>query len=240
MENQTTAVTSPITNSAPVRAAVICLVLAWVFALLPIPFISMMGMIAMNIAAFVLAIICMSKNAVKPGVGVLAGSLVGTPIMYFIGLGLMSAEIASAVADHSKQVAQVSQSKPKAQIQNSVAASTSAGASELAGKWKGHFVYPNGIKADFTMTLANPNGSLISGDMSEIDPNTKQSVGSVISGNFGQPPNTLAFKQVYSGQPEVECMGQYAAASKQISGTCSAGNIHADFVAKKETGWLIL
>jgi hypothetical protein len=240
MENQTATVAAPVTNTAPVKAAVICLILAWAFALLPIPFISMMGMIVMNIAAFILAIICMSKSAVKPGVGVLAGSLVGTPIMYFIGLGLMSAGIASAVTSHTKQVAQVPQSRPQAQIQNSVASSTSAGASELAGKWKGHFIYPNGIKADFTMTLANPNGSLINGDMNEIDPNTQQSVSSVISGNFGQAPNTLVFKQVYSGQPDVECTGQYAADTKQITGVCSAGNVRADLVAKKETGWFTL
>lgn len=240
MENQTTAVAASITNTAPVKAAVICLALAWVFALLPIPFISMMGMVVMNIAAFILAIICMSKNAVKPGVGVLAGSLVGTPIMYFVGLGLMSAGIASAVTAHTKQVAQTPPIQPQSQIQEPAPSSTSADASELAGKWKGHFVYPNGIKADFTMTLANPNGSLINGDMNEIDPNTKQSVSSVISGNFGQAPNTLIFKQVYSGQPDVECKGQYAADTKQIAGACSAGNIRADFVAKKETGWLIL
>ncbi|OGS87753.1 MAG: hypothetical protein A2061_06800 [Gallionellales bacterium GWA2_59_43] len=240
MENQTTTVAVPVTNAAPVKAAVICLVLAWVFALLPIPFISMMGMVVMNIAAFILAIICMSRSAVKPGVGVLAGSLVGTPIMYFVGLGLMSVGVANALIDHSNAAAQVQRSSPQAQINNSASANASIGASELAGKWKGHFVYPNGAKADFTMTLANPNGSLINGDMSEVDPNTKQSVSSVISGNFGNVPNTLAFKQVYSGQPEVECTGKYAGDSKQIIGVCSAGNLRVDFVAKKEGGWLAL
>lgn len=238
MENQTTTVAVPVTNTAPVKAAVICLVLAWVFALLPIPFISMMGMVVMNIAAFILAIICMSKSAVKPGVGVLAGSLVGTPIMYFVGLGLMSVGVANALVDHSKVAAQVQRSAP--QVENSASANAAIGASELAGKWKGHFVYPNGVKAEFTMTLANPNGSLINGDMSEVDPNTKQSVSSVISGNFGSASNTLAFKQVYSGQPEVECTGKYTGDSKQIIGVCSAGNIRADFVAKKEGGWLPL
>lgn len=235
MENQTTIDVSA-KNMAPVKAAVICLILAWVFALLPIPFISMMGMIVMNIAAFILAIICMSKSAVKHGVGVLAGSLIGTPIMYFMGLALMSAGVASAITGHSKRTAQETQPKQQAQAKSQEAASTSDEALDMAGKWKGQFVYPNGAKADFTMTLANPSGHLISGDMTEVDPNTKQSLGSVISGNASQ--GAIAFKQIYSGQPEVACSGQYLDSSKQIKGVCSVGNQSAEFVAKKETGWL--
>ena len=236
MENQTTAVAIPTSNSAPVKAAIICLVLAWVFALLPIPFISMTGMIAMNIVAFILAIICMSKSAVKNGVIVLVGSLIGTPIMYFLGLALFGSVLGNAMTGYNKRAAQVAQSKQQAQAKPREAANTPSGATELAGKWKGQFVYPNGVKADFKMTLANPSGNLINGDMSEIDPNTKQPVSSVISGNVSQ--NTVAFKQIYSGQLEATCSGQYSETSKQMTGRCSVGNMSADFTAKKNMGWL--
>lgn len=241
MEPQTAINTATPANTAPVKAAVICLILAWIFALLPIPLISMMGMTVMNVAALILAVICMSKSAVKQGVGILAGSLVGTPIMYFLGLALMSAGIlsagvASAITDHSNRTAQSTQPKQQPKTIPQETANAPSGAKELAGKWKGQFTYKNGAKADFTMTLANPNGSLINGDMSEIDPNTKQSISSVISGNVSQ--DAVSFKQVYSGQPEVTCSGKYSKISNQITGQCSVSNMSADFTAKKETGWL--
>lgn len=232
MENQSVSAV-PVANSAPVKAAVICLIIAWVFALLPIPFISMMGMIVMNVAAFILAIICMSKSAVKHGVGVLIGSLIGTPIMYFLGLAILGAGIGNAISGHSKQVAQSAHAKQKSQSDEPVKAS------EFSGKWKGQFAYPNGAKAEFTLTLNNPSGNLVNGDMSEVDPSTKQLVSSIVSGEIES--DMIEFTQRYSGQSqEATCTGQYSKISKQILGRCGAGNQYADFTAKKETGWLSL
>lgn len=245
MENQTTAIAVPANNTAPVKAAVICLILAWVFALLPIPFISMMGMIAMNIVAFILAIICMSKSAVKHGVGVLVGSLIGTPIMYFLGLALFGSVLGNAMTGYNKRAAEVAQSKQQTQAKQQAPAKTkdaedeSVKASEMVGKWKGQFIYSNGVKADFTMTMANPSGNLINGNMTEVDPNTNQSVSSIISGDFTPPINSIIFKQRYSGQPEeATCAGEYSVSTKLLRGTCSVGGQAAAFEAKKETGWL--
>lgn len=244
MENQTTAIAAPAINSAPVKAAVICLILAWVFALLPIPFISMTGMIAMNIVAFILAIICMSKSAVKHGVGVLVGSLIGTPIMYFLGLALFGSFLGNTMTGYSKHAAQVAQSKQQAQAKQQTPAKSkdadeSVKASEMVGNWKGKFIYPNGVKADFTLTMANPSGNLINGNMTEVDPNTNQSVSSIISGDFTPLINSIIFKQRYSGQPEeAACAGEYIVSTKLLRGTCSVGGQGAAFEAKKETGWL--
>jgi len=92
-------------STAPIKSAVICLMLAWFFALLPIPFISFGGMIVFNIAAFILAILCMSRNSVKSGIGILAGSLIGTPIMYFIGLAILAAGLTHSLNNHDKGAA---------------------------------------------------------------------------------------------------------------------------------------
>lgn len=117
--------------------------------------------------------------------------------------------------------------------------SVSVKASEIAGKWKGQFIYPNGVKAEFTMTLTNPSGGLMNGDMTELDPNTKQSVSSIISGDFIPSINGFTFKQRYSGQPEeATCAGEYSVSTKLLRGTCSVGGQAAAFEAKKETGWL--
>lgn len=233
-----------VTVTAPVKAAIICLALAWGFAILPIPFISMMGMIVMNIASFILAIICMSRNAVRPGVGVLAGSLIGTPIMYFVGLAVLGAGIASSLSNYNKHVV----AAPPVQ-NNSVPAVQSAKANsvavpptiDFAGKWKGQFIYPGKTgttTADFTMTLNTPGGDLLGGDMSEVDPNTKQSVRSVLSGSAAG--NAVNFTQSYGGKsPDGKCVGTYSATNKEITGRCTVLNQHADFSAKQEKiSWL--
>ena len=111
MQNSTTQIIQH--SAAPIKAAVICLMLAWIFALLPIPFISFGGMIVFNIAAFILAILCMSRNSVKSGIGILAGSLIGTPIMYFIGLAILAAGFTHSLNIHDKSVAH--------QVQNNTA-----------------------------------------------------------------------------------------------------------------------
>ena len=233
MENQTTFAI----NTAPVKAAIICLVAAWGFALLPIPFISMMGMAVMNVVALILAIICMSKNAVKHGVGVLVGTLIGTPIMYFLGLAILGGAIGGAASSYGNYNQKIAAEKAKVKVKETPPVlAESVDSSDLVGEWNGQFTYPSGVKADFKMTLANPNGSLLSGDMSEVDPSTKKMVGSVISGNVSR--GEISLKQVYSGQQEASCSGRYVDSSKQIVGQCSAGNVSAAFTATKKTGWL--
>lgn len=209
MENQDVAKLSG--NSSLVKSAIICLVLAWIFALLPIPFISMTGMTVMNIVAFVLAIICLTKNAVKAGVWVLIGSLIGTPLMYFLGLAILGAGLGSAVSGYGKHVAQTEESA-------------------LAGDWTGQFTYDNGAKADFKMVLKGARKDAFSGNMSETDPRSKQSVHSTISGNLVD--STIIFTQKYRGQPDVTCSGLYKANTIEL-GTCVAGTQSVTFTARK-------
>ncbi len=79
-------------DNAPVKAMFICLILAWICFLLPIVLLGLVGW-ALNIAAFVLAIICMVKGKTGKVVIGLILSIAGSAIVYFIGLAIFAAVI---------------------------------------------------------------------------------------------------------------------------------------------------
>lgn len=216
-------------NSAPVKAALISLLLAWAMAILPIPFVSMGGMIVFNIIAFILAIICMTRNAVKSGGLVLAGTLLGTPIMYFIGyalIGLFGATAligASALGGHAKGINQAQASSDMYPTANQAAIAHS-------GKWEGKFVYTKGVETPFAMNITASSGS-ISGDISETDPKTNQPVNSTISGSITNN-RQIHFTQNFGAQhPKVKCNAEYDSASKSMAGKCTAAGQSANFTA---------
>lgn len=224
MENSTTQMASQ--NTAPVRAAFICLLLAWAMAILPIPFISMWGMITFNIIAFILAIICMSKNAVKNGGIVLAGTIVGTPIMYFVGLAVMGGMIGSAVSDTAKQIHHTQMQQPQR-----IALPSNISVADPSGKWEGRFIYPKGVEAQFTMSITASQGDL-SGNLTEADPKTNQSVNSTISGSI-KNNRQIHFIQDFGTQyPKAKCDADYDVTSKSMAGKCAAAGQLANFTAR--------
>lgn len=223
MENSTAQITQQ--NNAPVKAAFICLFMAWAMAILPIPFISMGGMVAFNIVAFVLAIICMSKNAVKNGGLVLAGAIVGTPIMYFIGIAIIGLIGASALSGAAKDIhrTQLQQSKDMVALSNKAEINPS-------GKWEGKFTYPKGEEAQFTMNISISRGNL-SGNLTETDPKTNQPVNSIMSGSI-KNNQQIHFTQNFGAQyPKVKCDADYNATSKSMAGKCAAAGQSANFTA---------
>jgi hypothetical protein len=72
----------------PVKAGWICLVVAWLLFLIPIPGLGLVGW-AFNLAAFIVSIIVMVKGRVGAGVAQMVCSLVVSPLMYVIGLGIL-------------------------------------------------------------------------------------------------------------------------------------------------------
>jgi Na+/H+ antiporter NhaD/arsenite permease-like protein len=74
-------------NKAPVMAGWLTLGATWLLFLIPFPGLGLVGWVA-NLAAFILAIIVMSKGETAQGIGQLVCSLVVSPIVYFIGLVL--------------------------------------------------------------------------------------------------------------------------------------------------------
>lgn len=74
---------------APVVAMWICLALAWLFFVLPVPFTVILA-VPLDIAAFILAILCLSRSRVLQGVLGLVGTTIVALVLYFIGWGVMA------------------------------------------------------------------------------------------------------------------------------------------------------
>ncbi len=72
----------------PVKAGWICLAVAWALFLIPIPGLGLIGW-AFNLAAFIVSIIVMVKGRVGAGVAQMVCSLVVSPLMYVVGLGIL-------------------------------------------------------------------------------------------------------------------------------------------------------
>ena len=213
-------------NTAPAKAAFICLFLALAMAILPIPFVSWWGMFTFNIIAFILAIICMSKNAVKNGGIVLAGTIVGTPIMYFVGLAVIGGMIGSAVNDTAKEIHRTQMQQPQR-----IALPSNISVADPSGKWEGKFTYPKGVDAQFTMNITASRGNL-SGSLTEADPKTNQPVNSNILGSI-KNNRQIHFTQDFGAQyPKAKCDADYDATSKSMTGKCTAAGQSANFTAR--------
>ena len=71
------------------RAAWICLVIAWVTFLAPIPGIGVFIGWPLNLVAFILAIVAMSKLGAGAGIWPLLASLIVSPVVYLIGVAVL-------------------------------------------------------------------------------------------------------------------------------------------------------
>ncbi|MCL2831441.1 MAG: hypothetical protein FWD77_12015 [Betaproteobacteria bacterium] len=76
-------------KKAPVKAMWIVMVLAWVFFLLPLPGTGIFIAGPLNLAAFILAIICLTRSSVAQGVMGLIGTLVVSSLLFMFGGALM-------------------------------------------------------------------------------------------------------------------------------------------------------
>ena len=72
----------------PVKAGWICLIVAWALFLIPIPGLGLIGW-SLNLAAFIISIIVIVKGRVGAGVAQMVCTLTVSPIIYFIGLGIL-------------------------------------------------------------------------------------------------------------------------------------------------------
>ncbi len=76
------------TQGPPVRAGWTCLFVAWALFLIPVPGLGLIGW-AVNLAAFIISIIVMVKGRVGAGVTQMVCSLAVSPVVYFVGLGIL-------------------------------------------------------------------------------------------------------------------------------------------------------
>jgi hypothetical protein len=92
--NASTVATNP--GNTAGRAAWICLAIAWVTFLVPIPGIGLFIGWPLNLVAFILAIVAMSKLGANAGLWQLLASLVASPIVYFVGIAVLAAFFSAA------------------------------------------------------------------------------------------------------------------------------------------------
>jgi hypothetical protein len=77
------------TQKPPVRAGWICLVIAWILFLIPIPGLGLIGWV-LNFAAFIISIVVIVKGRVAAGVVQMVCVFIVSPLIYFIGLGILA------------------------------------------------------------------------------------------------------------------------------------------------------
>jgi hypothetical protein len=77
-------------HPAPVKAGWILLIAAWIFFLIPIPGFGPIGW-ALNLGAFIVAIVVMTRGRSGIGLVQLLCALLVSPFVYFIGLAVAAA-----------------------------------------------------------------------------------------------------------------------------------------------------
>lgn len=83
-------------SRGPVTAAWVCIVIGWLFFLLPIPLVSIaVGGLFLSIA-LILSIVVLAKGTIGQGVLQILVNLIGSPIIYFIGLALFGSMLGGA------------------------------------------------------------------------------------------------------------------------------------------------
>lgn len=95
--------------NAPVKAAWISLAVVWLCFLLPIPGIGLFIGWPLNLVAFIIAIVVMTKGRTTQGLMQLLASLVISPIIYFIGLAIMAAAVTAPAYSEYTEKAQAAQ-----------------------------------------------------------------------------------------------------------------------------------
>lgn len=82
-------------NSAG-RAAWICLAIAWATFIIPFPGLGLFLGWPLNLVAFILAIVAMSKLGANAGLWQLLASLLVSPLVYFVGLVVFAGLLGAA------------------------------------------------------------------------------------------------------------------------------------------------
>lgn len=77
-------------DNAAGKAAWICLAIAWIAFIIPFPGTGIFIGWPLNLVAFILAIVAMSKSGTNAGLWQLLASLILSPIIYFIGIAALA------------------------------------------------------------------------------------------------------------------------------------------------------
>ncbi len=155
--NQNAHALLPEKPKAPKVIAIVCLLLAWLFAILPIPLISTLLTVAFNIVAFILAIVCLTRQAMILGISVIIGTAF-TIILYVSSYPLLfgSAFLAASKTGHLS-------SKPLFAAQSH--RDTEA---LIDGAWAGEYFFSKMPSVKFSVNLSENKDRSITGKSKEV------------------------------------------------------------------------
>ncbi len=138
----------------------------------------------------------------------------------------MGGVVGSAISNTAKEIHHTQMQQPKG-----IASPSNMPAVDPSGKWEGKFIYPKGVEARFTMSITSSQG-ILSGNLTETDPKTNQSVNSTISGSI-ENSQQIRFTQDFGAKyPKAKCDADYEAKSKSMAGKCAAAGQSANFTAR--------
>ncbi len=78
------------TDNTAGKAAWVCLAIAWIAFIVPFPGTGLFIGWPLNLVAFILAIVAMSKSGTGAGLWQLLASLIVSPFIYFIGIAVLA------------------------------------------------------------------------------------------------------------------------------------------------------
>ncbi|OHV11183.1 hypothetical protein [Kushneria phosphatilytica] len=87
--------TASLASRAPVKATWIVMLVAWICFLVPVPGLGMFVGWPLNLVAFITAIVVITRGRTGAGITQIVCTLIVSPAIYFIGLAIFSAMVAS-------------------------------------------------------------------------------------------------------------------------------------------------
>ena len=122
-------------RTAPVTATWICLGIAWLLFLLPVPGAAMFVGWPLNLVAFILSIVVITRGRTVAGLIPLLSSIIASPVIYLIGLAILASMIAApsyqGYQERAGAAAQLQQS-PAMQAPDAAAEADAAAAAAAA------------------------------------------------------------------------------------------------------------
>ena len=109
------------TRTAPVKATWICLIIAWVLFLIPLPGAGLFVGWPLNLVAFILAIVVMARGKTAGGLIPLLASIIVSPIVYFVGLAVLGAAVGGDAYQDYKERAEAANTQLEAPLNESAA-----------------------------------------------------------------------------------------------------------------------
>lgn len=208
--------TAPVAQgtNAAAKAAWVCLGIAWLTFLLPVPGIGIFIGWPLNLVGFILAIVAMAKRGAGAGLFQLIASLIVSPIVYFVGLAVLAGSIGAA-AESAKATANTAQIEAAADAGPAKAVS----ALELFNAYEANEIAADQAYKDQRLEVSGVIEGIDS-DLSD-EPVVKLSAGTFQSVHVQDLTQTVAASLSKGQQITVTCIGGGEVVGSPILKNCT-------------------